>query len=155
MDRAIAELGRPQPLADVVAVVPVDRKVLLDELGHGVDLFGRVRDHPPAAKVGHVGQRVLVEGPLADDLLGEAGNRLRPGLDDRQRGQLLGGIAQHLGQHVGIQLVVAVNLCVALNVPLDPVVHNAFPMNKIPPLVEGKGEGFFDKTPLSLWERAG
>ncbi len=93
MHRAVAELGRAQSLAYVLAVGPIDVERLLDELAHGPHLIGGLGDDAPAAEVRDAGQRICgqcafrvqIGLAFAEDLLGEAGDAFGTCLDQGQR----------------------------------------------------------------------
>jgi hypothetical protein len=80
-----------------------------------------VGDDAGATEVRKLAQRIGVVLVGAKDLLGEAGDRLCPGLDDAMQSKIGGRSFQHGNQAAGESLVRRLDLAVALNLGTVPV----------------------------------
>ncbi len=91
--RSVPEFRDAMPAADVLAVRPVDVECPLDELADRLHLTSVIRDHARATEVSHPREGIRrrdarcpgVYLAFAENLPGEARNRLCPGGDDRLR----------------------------------------------------------------------
>ena len=80
----VTELARLLPLALEDGVGPVDVEVRGEEPADRLDFDLDLGDDAAPAQVREMMEGVPDGGPLALDLLGEAGDRFRAGLHDRQ-----------------------------------------------------------------------
>ena len=106
MHRPVAELRRPQALAAIGAVLPVDLEPVLHKGAHGFDFGPGPADHPGTAKVCELVEGVVGSMPFAPRLFGEAGDGLGPTLDNGQRRQVACPPLQEAFQDLGISLIV-------------------------------------------------
>lgn len=119
---AVAELARQQAQACVFGVLRVDLEVLLHPLAHRLGFAPDADDHASSAQIRQLVRRVAVLHLLADSLLGEARDRLRPRLDDRQRSALSGRLRQFAVQDLLQPLVARSQLAVLRHLLLQPLI---------------------------------